>query len=199
MPERPPATHPALQFSTTSEGAEVAAVLTAMSQPFVVVDVETTGLDAETDELLEIGAVLADPSGAVTQEFSVLVRPSREVPFAITELAGITQAMVDAEGRPLSVALRQFLGRIGDRPLLCHNAPFDASFLQAAARAAKLHFRNPVHDTMPLVRKAWPELGSYRLSALVARACGRRPTHRALSDARATLDVLLAARKALGR
>ncbi len=170
-----------------------------MAQPFAVVDVETTGLDADKDELLELGAVLAEPSGAVTRELSVLVRPSQRVPDDTARLTGITQAMVDVEGQPLDRAFAVFLEHIGDRPILCHHAPFDAGFLREATKRARLTFKNVVHDTLPLARQAWPGLTSYRLFEVAELAGGRRPTHRALADARATLDVLIAARRLVSR
>ncbi|MDU7585871.1 MAG: exonuclease domain-containing protein, partial [Acidovorax sp.] len=61
----------------------------------------------------------------------------------------------------------------------------------------KKKFSSPVHDTLPLARKAWPELGGYKLGGLAAHIGVPTPTHRALSDARATLAVLLAARAKL--
>lgn len=66
----------------------------ATHQPFVVADLETTGLNPETDEVIEFAAILVTPKGHITGEFSTLVRPSRLVPAATTRLTGITQAVL---------------------------------------------------------------------------------------------------------
>lgn len=191
--------HPALRLSAGTLSSEAECALAAMVQPFAVADVETMGLDADKDELLEPGAVLVDPSGTVTHELSLLVRPSRRVPDEIVRLTGVTQALLDTEGQPLADAVAEFLRHVGDRPVFCHNASFGTAFLHAAARQSRLRFNNPVYDALSLARLAWPELVSYRLALPAERAGGRLPTHRALTDARATLDVLLAARHLVRR
>ncbi len=166
----------------------------ATKQPFVVADLETTGLNAATDELLEFAALKVDPSGTVTAEFSVLVRVARPVPDVITKLTGISQADVDREGQPLADAMRTFLAFVESRPVFFHNAPFDQGFLKSAGAQARLKFGNPVHDTLVMARAAWPSLGTYKLAALAGHVGAPAPTHRGLADARATLAVLLAAR-----
>lgn len=177
------------EFEATLESAWA-----ATEQPFVVADLETTGLNAETDEVLEFGAVQATSLGEVVGEFSMLVRPASPIPEVITKLTGITPADVAREGRPLAEALNAFLVFAGSRPVFFHNAAFDAGFLKKAAARTGRTFSNHVHDTLPMARCAWPSLDSYKLAALAANAGGPAPNHRALVDARATLAVLLAAR-----
>jgi DNA polymerase-3 subunit epsilon len=167
----------------------------ATRQSFVVADLETTGLNAETDEVLEFAAVQVEPDGSVTGEFSVLVRVSARVPTEITRLTGITQDAADSEGRPLSEAMKAFAAFVGPHPVFFHNAPFDWAFIKKAGSLAKVKFANPVHDTLPLARQAWPTLGTYKLAALAEHVGAPAPTHRALADANAALAVLLAARK----
>lgn len=175
-------------------GAAVDAAWAATRQPFVVADLETTGLNAETDEVLEFAAVQVESDGGITEELSVLVRVSARVPTEITQLTGITQEDVDHEGRPLSEAMKAFAAFVGTRPVFFHNAPFDLSFIKKASSLAKVKFTNPIHDTLPLSRKTWPSLGTYKLAALAEYVGAPAPTHRALADAKATLIVLLAAR-----
>ncbi len=181
--------------------AELASVLdaawAATTQRFVVADLETTGLNAATDEVLEFAASQVDPSGAVTAEFSTLVRVTGPVPDVITKLTGITQADVDREGQPLAEAMRAFLAFVGSCPVFFHNAPFDQGFMKTAGAQARLKFANPVHDTLPLARAAWPSLGTYKLTALAEHIGATAPVHRALEDTRAALAVLLAARDLL--
>jgi len=170
----------------------------ATRQPFVVADLETTGLNVETDEVLEFAAVQVEPDGSVTREFSVLVRVSACVPAEITRLTGITQDAADSEGRPLAEAMKAFAAFVGPRPVFFHNAPFDRGFIKKAGSLAKVKFANPVHDTLPLARRAWPTLRTYKLAALAEHVGAPAPTHRALADANAALAVLLAARKKVG-
>jgi DNA polymerase-3 subunit epsilon len=174
---------------------DIEAAWAATQAPFAVADLETTGLKADTAEILELAAVLVEPDGAVTSEFSVLVKPQHPVPAEITRLTGITQADVDADGLPLAQALATFFSYIGNRPVFFHNAPFDQGFLSVASAKTKLRFKNAVHDTLPVARCVWPSLGTYKLGVLAEHVGAAKPSHRALGDARATLAVLLAARK----
>ena len=86
-----------------------------------------------------------------------------------------------------------FLGFVGTRPVFLHNAPFDQGFLRDAAAKTKKKFSNPVHDTLPLARKTWPEQSSFRLGVLADHIGSAARNHRALADARAALAQKLAA------
>ena len=167
----------------------------ATRQPFIVADVETTGLNAETDEVIEFAAVQVTPDGGIAGEFSTLVRASRLVPAEITRLTGITQDAIAREGRSPADAMKAFAAFVGTHPVFFHNAPFDQGFIKKAASQAKVKFVNPVHDTLPLARQAWPSLATYKLATLAQHVGAAVPTHRALEDAKAALAVLLAARQ----
>ncbi|MFM7801820.1 MAG: PolC-type DNA polymerase III, partial [Limnohabitans sp.] len=167
----------------------------ATHQPFVVADLETTGLNPETDEVIEFAAILVTPKGHIAGEFSTLVRPSRLVPAAITRLTGITQAVIDRKGRSPNDAMKEFVQFVGTHPVFFHNAPFDEGFIKKAAIQANVKWINPVHDTLPLAKQAWPSLDSYKLVMLAEHVGAEAPKHRALEDAKATLAVLLAARQ----
>jgi DNA polymerase-3 subunit epsilon len=91
--------------------------------------------------------------------------------------------------------MKAFAAFVGTHPVFFHNAPFDHGFIKKAASQAKVKFANPVHDTLPLARQAWPSLTAYKLSTLARHIGATVPTHRALEDAKATLAVLLAARQ----
>src|SRR5215469_2379043 len=109
----------------------------------VVVDVETTGWLADQGEITEVGAVRLT-GGQVTGEFSCLVRPRLPIPADITELTGITDAMVGRALQP-AAALRTFLAFASDCVLVAHNAPFDLAFLTSACAACDI---------------AWPHRGA---------------------------------------
>lgn len=174
-------------------------VWTATNSDFVVADIETTGLDADACEILELAALLVSPVGLVISEFSCLVRVRSRVPSFIAELTGITQAMVDGHGISERDALVGFASFVAQRPMFFHNSTFDTKFLVPAFERHGMNFVGPVIDTLPIARAAWPEMRSHKLSTLVKIIDDAPvPTHRALSDAHATLAVLLAARALAG-
>lgn len=167
----------------------------ATRQPFIVADLETTGLDAESDQVIEFAAVKVTPEGRIVEEYSKLVRVSRLIPAEITRLTGITQDAINREGRSPTDAMQEFAVFVGTRPIFFHNAPFDQRFIKKAASQANIKFVNPVFDSLPLARQAWPSLGTYKLASLASHVGVAVPAHRALEDAKATLAVLLAARQ----
>lgn len=170
---------------------------------FVVVDLETTGGPPGADAITEIGAVRVR-GGAVESEMSTLVNPGRAIPAQITVLTGITNAMV-ASAPPVGEALTAFLAwaRLDGEStvLVAHNARFDVGHLRGAARALGLGWSEPtVLDTLGLARRAWSraEVPNHKLGTLAALVGSPiRPAHRALGDARATVDVLHAALEVL--
>ncbi len=168
---------------------------------FVVVDLETTGGSPASAEITEVGAVKVR-GGVVVGEFQSLVRPEGSIPAFIAVLTGITDAMV-ATAPPLDAVLPAFLGFCGsDAVLVAHNAPFDVGFLTTACHASGRRWpRFAVVDTARLARHVLTrdEAPNCKLATL-ARVLGSTtvPNHRALSDARATVDVLHALLERLG-
>ncbi|RDI76030.1 dnaq: exonuclease, DNA polymerase III, epsilon subunit family [Gaiella occulta] len=180
-------------------GAAVGAALPASSDvpleraSFVVFDLETTGLSAATCRIVEIGAqrVVALEAGAT---FETLVDPGASLPPAISALTGIGAAELRGAPGP-DLALRRFLAFAGDAVLVAHNARFDMAFLdRAVERLTGRRVAAPVVDTVWLARRL---LGArtrrFGLGAL-ARFFGTsvEPCHRALADACATAEILLA-------
>lgn len=166
----------------------------------VVVDLETTGTDPSADAITEIGAVKVR-GGEVVGEFRTFVDPQRPIPAYIASLTGITDASV-ADAPRIDVVLPMFLDFVGDAALVAHNARFDISFLAAqAARCDIAWAKPPVLDTLALARTVFrrDEVRDHKLSTLAAHVgASITPDHRALSDARATVDVLHAIIERLG-
>ncbi|WP_031467679.1 DEDD exonuclease domain-containing protein [Sciscionella sediminilitoris] len=159
---------------------------------FCVFDLETTGGAAGTDAITEIGAVKVR-GGEVLGEFATLVDPGRGIPPQVVALTGITDAMVCRAPR-IDVVLPAFLEFAEGSVLVAHNAQFDLGFLRAACAAQEYPWPKPASlCTVRLARRVLSpaEAPSCKLSAL-ARLFGAatEPNHRALSDARATVDVL---------
>lgn len=166
----------------------------------VVVDLETTGTDPARDAITEIGAVRVR-GGEVLGEFRTFVDPRRPIPAYIASLTGISDATV-AGAPPIDAVLPMFLDFARGAALVAHNARFDVGFLRAAAAGIDLEWPSPVVlDTLRLARLAYgrDEVRDHRLSTLAAHVgATTSPDHRALSDARATVDVLHAIIARLG-
>ncbi|CAM3387583.1 DEDD exonuclease domain-containing protein [Mycobacterium colombiense] len=168
---------------------------------FVVVDLETTGgrtkgtAGAVPDAITEIGAVKVR-GGVVLGEFATLVDPQRSIPPQIVQLTGITTAMI-SDAPTIDAVLPMFLEFAGldlGTVLVAHNAGFDVGFLRAAAQQCDIAWPRPqVLCTVRLARRVLSreEAPSVRLASLARLfAVATQPTHRALDDARATVDVL---------
>jgi len=161
---------------------------------FVVVDLETTGGSHSDSEITEIGAVKIR-GGVVLGEFQTLVNPGAPIPAFITVLTGITDAMV-LTAPPIGEAFLSFLefaGSPNESVLVAHNAPFDIGFLRAAAQRLNVSWPHyPVLDTARIARQVLTrdEIANVKLSSLASYfGAAVSPDHRALSDARATVDV----------
>ena len=165
---------------------------TALHQvTFVVLDVETTGGTAGEAALTEVGAA-AYRGGECLGTFATLVDPGCPVPDFVSQLTGITDAMV-AGAPPPAWAVGRLLEFAGDAVVVGHNVAFDLSFVDAeAGRAGLARGDNPVVDTLALarrlVRDVVPGCSLHALAA--ALRLEHRPAHRALADALATADLL---------
>ncbi|GAA4112396.1 DEDD exonuclease domain-containing protein [Nocardioides fonticola] len=160
---------------------------------FCVVDLETTGGSAAGGSMItEIGAVKVR-GGEVLGEFQTLVNPRSAIPPFIAVLTGISDAMV-AGAPSIETVLPAFLEFASGCVLVAHNAPFDVGFLQHFAREqGRAWPRFEIVDTALLARRVITrdDAPNCKLASL-ARAFGSAttPDHRALTDARATVDVL---------
>lgn len=159
---------------------------------FVVVDLETTGTRAAGDEITEIGAVRVR-GGEVQAELSTFVAIDGALPGHISRLTGIVPGdLVNAP--PLGEVMATFLEFSRGAVLVAHNSRFDLAFLRAAADSTGLEWPEPPSlCTLALARRILHpgETRSHRLGTLAAHLGATvEPNHRALQDARATVDVL---------
>ena len=157
---------------------------------FVVTDTETTGTKAESNRVIEVGAVKVE-DGVIIDRFQQLVNPQRSIPGRITQLTGITTGMV-FDAPTIDEVLPGYLDFLGDGILTAHNLSFDKGFLDAElGRLGKEALGNETLCTVRLARRLLPGLDSKGLSRLVQfydiTVDGR---HRALGDAEATGHVL---------
>ncbi|MBV8657951.1 MAG: ethanolamine utilization protein [Burkholderiales bacterium] len=154
-----------------------------LDQPFVFVDLETTGANAQRDRITEVGVVEWD--GETATEWSALVNPGTPIPAFISRLTGITDAMV-ANAPPFAELAAPLMARLAGKVFVAHNARFDYGFLKHEFQRAGLDFRARVVCTVKLSKKLFPKEYKHNLDAVSARneltVDGDR--HRALTDAR---------------
>lgn len=159
-------------------------------QEYVVVDLETTGGRSEYHRITEIGAVKIRGK-EVLETFQSLVNPERRIPGKITQLTGISDEMV--RGQPVFADLAEgFRKFVGESIVVAHNINFDYGFLRQEYASLGEDFRRPTVCTVVGMRKYFPGLKSYSLGKL-CREMGieLKDHHRALSDARATAELLM--------
>ena len=158
-------------------------------QDYVVIDIETTGLNADVDEIIEIGAWKIR-GGKVVSQFCTLVKPKMPLTNDIIALTGITQEMVDS-AREIEVLLPKLSTWLEDLPLLGHNLPFDYDFLVCKGNRLGLDLtlgglRKGI-DTLALCR-TYGHFTSNKLEA-VAEALGIKITLAGYKDHRAPYDA----------
>ncbi len=156
---------------------------------FVIVDVETTGTNAELADLVEVAAVRVK-GGKVIDRWSTFVNPGR--PIFGNQMHGITDKDVKGAPSPAEAA-RKALAFVGDATLVGHSVGFDIAFLEAALGDGTRIEKGRYLDTLILARDGYPDLPSYTLGEL-SRFFGiqLKQAHRALPDAEATAELLIA-------
>ena len=160
-----------------------------LDDEIVCFDIETTGLNRETEYLTEIGAVVLK-NGEICERYNTFVHPEKPIPREVVELTGITDEMV-ADAPSQSEALNHFLDWVGDRPLAAHNADFDMSFLAIGCERMGRPFCNASIDTLILAQNLLPDLGKYKLDIVANRLNLPEFNHHRASDDAATVGYML--------
>lgn len=131
---------------------------------YVVIDIETSGLDPQKDEIIELSALKIEKN-TISERFYSLVKPTKILTKDVEYLTGITNDEL-TEKRPINDILPNFLNIVGDRPLVAHNIDFDIKFLNAALnKAGKQPLENETIDTLKLVKNKY-KLENYTLQKL---------------------------------
>jgi CRISPR-associated protein Cas2 len=170
-----------------SKGSEKTARDQAKAR-YVVLDLETTGLDVVNDRIIEIGAV-KDDQGSVSV-FNALIRIDAPLPKEIMQLTGITDAML-SQGRELKAVLCDMQDFIQDFPIVGYNINFDMKFLNHALNRCDMPgINNPVMDLMKTVRREQLFQENYRLeTTLKSYGIAEKVPHRALEDAKLIFEL----------
>lgn len=167
----------------------------------VVFDLETTGLSAWGDEIIEIGAMRVYGNEVDTKNvFHTLVNPKRVIPPDAIQINGITNEMV-ANAPFIQDVIPKFLEFVGDAHLVAQNARFDMSFLMKHLMQMKIKRNIEVYDTIHLSRRAFPSEQRHNLDLI----CGRlglcydpKNRHRSLTDVELTAKAFVLLRDMLG-
>ena len=162
-----------------------------MGRTFVIYDLETTGLDPLTSEIIEIGA-LKVVDGETTEAFTCLVKPKNAIPDVITKITNITNDMV-AHAYPIESVILDFYKFTQGATLAGYNnIDFDSKFIAQAAKKVGISFNNDEKDVFIVAKQKLLGLKSYKLGK-VAEFLGVElaNAHRALNDVIATTEVFI--------
>lgn len=151
---------------------------------YVVIDLETTGLNPKLDKIIEIGAVKVREGKAVDR-FSTFINPGKKLPERIIEITGITDAQLETAPF-IEEVFPQFMEFVGNDVLLGHNLIFDYSFVKKAAVNLKMKFEKQGMDTLRISRRFLTGLESKNLGFLCQYYGIPLDAHRAYNDAYAT-------------
>nr|WP_295970390.1 PolC-type DNA polymerase III [uncultured Bacillus sp.] len=158
---------------------------------YVVFDVETTGLSAVYDTIIELAAVKIQ-NGEIIDRFESFANPHHPLSSTIINLTGITDDLL-VNAPEVEAVLKRFHNWVGDAVLVAHNASFDMGFLNVGYKQIGLaKAPNPVIDTLELARFLYPEMKNHRLNTLAKKLnVELTQHHRAIYDAEATGYLLL--------
>ncbi|KGF29667.1 3'-5' exonuclease [Peptoniphilus lacrimalis DNF00528] len=158
-------------------------------KPYVVIDIETDGLDFDKNLIIEIGAVKVE--NEKFDEFTRLIKYTKKLNSTIKDLTGIDEKLLNEEGIELKEALSLFKTFIKDYPILGYNTSYDIKFLNKSFLDLGMEpIANKVYDLMTFVKKEKILLPNYKLqTALQAYGINKQVPHRALEDSRLTAEL----------
>ena len=157
---------------------------------YVVFDLETTGLEANKEEIIEIGACKI-VNGRIDETFATFVKPSKHIPREITELTGIDDSMVE-NAPTINYVMPDFYKFCDSATLVAHNIAFHISFVHNMSKKLSYNFNHPNMDTMAMAREKLPGLKNYKLGTIVEKLnIVLDNAHRAINDATATAKAFI--------
>lgn len=169
-------------------------------KPVAVIDFETTGISPEQGARATEVAIVLVEQGRIVDRFQSLMNAGAHIPAFITQLTGISNAMVRA-APDVGEVMRQASGFVGDAPMVAHNASFDRKFWMGELSRLGLPAPQPFACTMLLSRRLYPQAPNHKLGTLVDYHHLPRTgaAHRALADAEMAAELLLRIQQDLQR
>ena len=195
--------HPRSKVQSMTSQELSTAPTTMRNASFAVVDFETTGLNPETDRIVQLAAIIVNGEGDIVDSFDTIVKPESpaEYQHGAEHIHGITAEQVSS-GMPLRDALEKLWSITSGNVFTAHNAPFDLGFLHAESKRVGLEGHVDVHvDTLELARRTTgtDTTRKHNLFALCEHyGIERDKVHDARSDATATAQLLMHLIKELG-
>ena len=160
-----------------------------LGQPCAFVDLETTGASAQSECITEVGLRLFHPDGD-SLDFQQLLNPGKSIPVFISQLTGISNAMV-AEQPYFNECAAQLFELLDGAVLIAHNARFDYSFLKTAFAQAGYSFKPKIVCTVKLSKALYPQFSRHNLDTICERiGYTRTVSHRAIADVNAMIAFI---------
>lgn len=159
--------------------------------PYIIVDIETTGLDPTKAEIIEVAALKVE-KGEIREVFNHLIKIDFPLPSEIVQITGLSDELL-ADGEPKEEVLRQLIKFLGQETLVAHNAEFDLPFIKYHLKTAlNAGLANQELCTLKLARKLVPGCPSYKLQKVAEYFQIPTPVlHRAIADAEITYQLWL--------
>lgn len=162
---------------------------------YVLVDIETTGLSPQKDDIIEIGAIKVKDN-KIVDTYTSLINIGRNVPSYITNLTGITTDMLKSEGKETTEVLKEFVDFAGENIIVGHNVNFDINFIyDKCEKYLDKHVSNDFIDTMKIAKRL-VDTPNYKLGTLAEYFdVDYNGAHRGLKDVEITYEVYNKLRK----
>lgn len=180
-------------FSKASKYRRQAVALkNKMSPSYVVMDVETTGMDYDNDRIIEVG-LLKVTEDVIDDRFQCFVQCESNIPEAVTKLTGITNEMIESQGMKEEEAFEKIQEFVGKDLVIGYNVKFDMNFFQRLGeRVGKVITIKKTRDVLQLARRKIDDLENYQLKTVAAYfSLDTTNVHRALTDCELTYRIYL--------
>lgn len=160
---------------------------------FIIIDVETTGLHADANRIIEIAALKVTGEKIATFQSFIQLENNNKIPKEIMNMTNITDEMLDKYGKPAEVVCSQFTDFVGDGILIGYNIKFDIDFINnELKRNKKAELKNKTICLMKLVKKEREFLLNYKLDTVLKEySIVAKNPHRAFSDVEAEYELAL--------
>lgn len=160
-----------------------------LDDEIVVFDLETTGLNAQRCEIIEIAAVILKDE-KIIDEYHSYIKPKSPIPIEITGLTGIENSTV-ADARAMEDVVPEFLEFIKDRPMVAHNAAFDIGFMRNACEKLSINKDFVSIDTVTIAKTLLPQLKKHKLNVIADHYGFSFNHHRAMDDTKVLAQIVL--------